>query len=86
MDLKLDTVLIQSHGHINMFNEFNLIGDFNLNVVNNLSYRFYIDNTFDRISLSPELNLSQISSMDILPNKTEIIGYGYIPVMVICIV
>ena len=82
LDLKLDTVLIQSHGHINMFNEFNLIGDFNLNVVNNLSYRFYIDNNFDRISLSPELNLSQISSMDILPNKTEIIGYGYIPVMV----
>lgn len=79
--LKLDTVLIQSYGHINKFNDFSLIGDYNLNMVNDLSYDFYTKNNFLKITLSPELNLSQIIAMDLEPEKTEILGYGYLPVM-----
>ncbi len=79
--LNLDTVLIQSYGHINKLNEFKLITDYNLNVVNDLSYDFYLQGNFQRISLSPELNLAQITAMNLLPTKTEILGYGYIPVM-----
>lgn len=79
--LDLDTVLIQSYGHISFFEEFNLIADFTLNIVNDYSYNFYLDNNFNRITLSPELNLTGISKMDLDRNKTEILGYGYIPVM-----
>lgn len=59
-----------------------MIADYNLNVVNDLAYNFYLHNNFARVSLSPELNLSQISAMNIVPDKTEILGYGYLPVMV----
>lgn len=79
--LKLDTVLFQSYGHIIKFNEFNLIGDYNLNIVNDLAYDFYIKSNFPKITLSPELNLSQIIAMGLDPGKTEILGYGYLPVM-----
>ncbi|MCW3489512.1 DUF3656 domain-containing U32 family peptidase [Dethiobacter alkaliphilus] len=80
--LELDTVLIQSYGHINAFAGLEMIADYNLNVVNDLAYNYYLDNNFARVSLSPELNLSQISAMNIEPDKTEILGYGYLPVMV----
>lgn len=86
--LNLDTVLIQSYGHIRKFEGLNIIGDYNLNVVNDLAYKFYMDKNFSRITLSPELNLSQITAMGLEPSKTEIFGYGYIPVMAIkhCII
>jgi len=80
-DLKTDTVLIQSYGHINKFKGLRLIGDYNFNIINDYSYNFYINNGFERITLSPELNLAQISAMDLVPGKTEIVGYGYLPVM-----
>jgi putative protease len=79
--LGLDTVLIQSYGHISLFEEFNLIADFTLNIVNDYSYNFYLDKNFNRITLSPELNLIGISKMGLVKNKTEILGYGYLPVM-----
>lgn len=81
VNLQLDTVLIQSVGHINIFHELNMIADFNLNVVNDTSYNFYMNSNFERITLSPELNLSQISAMKIVPERSEILGYGYVPVM-----
>ncbi|SHK30860.1 putative protease [Anaerobranca californiensis DSM 14826] len=79
--LGLDTVLIQSYGHISLFAEFNQIADFTLNIVNDHSYNFYLDNNFRRITISPELNLKQIERMSLDSSKTEILGYGYIPVM-----
>lgn len=80
-ELGLDTVLIQGYGHINLFQGFNLIADYNLNIVNDFSYNFYLKHGFTRIGLSPELNLTQISKLKSEPGKTEILGYGYLPVM-----
>ena len=81
-DLGLDTILIQSYGHVELFAGYNLIADFNLNIINDHAYRFYLDRDFARITLSPELNLSQIADFNLVPSKTELVGYGYLPVMV----
>lgn len=80
--LQIDTVLIQSYGHIHTFSGLTIIGDVNLNVVNDFSYEHFRNSNFARITLSPELNLSQISALDVVPATTEMIGYGYLPVMV----
>ncbi|NLM52427.1 MAG: U32 family peptidase [Firmicutes bacterium] len=80
--LGLDTVLVQSYGHIELFQDYKLVADFNLNIVNDYAYRFYHEKNFARITLSPELNLKQIASFNLDPGKTELVGYGYLPVMV----
>lgn len=79
--LGIDTVLIQNPGHFNVFESFIKIGDQSLNVVNDDSYAFYQNLSLQRITLSPELNLKQIQCMNLSPNQTEIIGYGFLPVM-----
>lgn len=77
----LETVLIQNLGHLKLFQNFKIIGDFNLNVINDLSYGYYKKQGMQRITLSPELTLAQMEVMNLTPHKTEIIGYGTLPVM-----
>ncbi len=77
----IKTVLIQNLGHLHMFQDFKIIGDFNLNVINNLSYGYYEEQGMQRITLSPELTLAQIAAMNLTPHQTEIMGYGSLPVM-----
>lgn len=79
--LALDTVLVQSYGHLELFKDFTLVGDFSLNVLNDHAYRFYRER-FARITLSPELNLKQLAGFKHDPARTELVGYGYLPVMV----
>lgn len=79
--LGLDTVLIQGHGQIRVFEGLNLVGDFNLNVVNDNSLRFFLERGFVRVTLSPELNLSQIGELNLVPATTEIIAFGHLPLM-----
>lgn len=79
--LQIDTVLVQSYGHSHIFGGFRKIADFHLNIVNDYAYRVYEKQGFERLTLSPELNLQQLSSMDVEQEKTEYLGYGYIPVM-----
>ncbi|SMP43066.1 U32 family peptidase [Anoxynatronum buryatiense] len=80
-DLQLETVLIQSVGQMIAFGEFRWVGDFNLNVVNDSTVGFLEARSFQRITLSPELNLSQIREMDLKPQRTEMLVYGGVPVM-----
>ncbi len=80
-ELGLDTVLVQNPGHLIVFESFKKIGDLSLNVVNDASYGFYKKHSLQRITLSPELNLRQIQQMNLNPAQTEIIGYGFLPVM-----
>lgn len=79
-DLNIKTLLIQSYGHINIFKEFNLIGDFSLNITNDNLYEFYKD-VLSKMTLSLELNKNRIKNMNLNNNKTEIIGYGHQAVM-----
>ncbi len=78
---KASTLLIQAPGQIMEFEGKKLLGDVSLNIVNDRSYGFYRDQGFQRLTLSPELNLEQIKQMNLEPKTTEIIGYGQLPVM-----
>ncbi|RQD69623.1 MAG: U32 family peptidase [Tindallia sp. MSAO_Bac2] len=80
-ELGLDTVLVQNPGHMLIFDSFNKVGDASLNVVNDAAYGFYKQSALLRVTLSPELNLRQIKEMNLEPARTEIIGYGFLPVM-----
>ncbi|MEN1758903.1 U32 family peptidase [Anoxynatronum sibiricum] len=80
-DLQLETVLIQSLGQLIPFGDFQWVGDFNLNILNDHTYAFLRHGGFQRLSLSPELNLSQIKAMKMMPENTEMLVYGGVPVM-----
>lgn len=84
----LGTVLIQNLGHLDLFKGYQMIGDMNLNVINDLSYDYYKKQGIERITLSQELTLGQMASMNLVPRQTEVIGYGALPVMAMkhCIV
>lgn len=80
--LGLDTVLIQNVGHIEVFKSFEIMGDISLNIVNDRSLCYYYQHhMLQRVALSPEVNLSQIKEMDLIPSKTELLGFGFLPVM-----
>jgi len=70
-----DTVLISNLGQVN--NEKKCIGDLRLNIFNSESGNFY--KNLERVTLSPELNIKELSQ---ITAKSEIIGYGRIPLMV----
>ncbi len=57
-------------------------GGFRLNVYNSMAVKFLKDVGFDSVCLSPEMNINAIRniSKDI---PTEVIAYGYIPVMTV---
>ena len=80
-DLQLETVLIQSLGQLIPYGDFQWVGDFNLNVLNDHTYAFLRNGGFQRLTLSPELNLTQIKAMKLVPDKTEMLVYGGLPVM-----
>ena len=74
-------VVVSNYGHMYHYaKEFNIIVDFNMNIVNSYSFDFYKELNVKRVTLSVENNIDDIHNI----NKTidaEIIGYGYIPVM-----
>ncbi len=83
-DLDVKSLLISSYGHMDIFRDYNLILDYNMNILNNYSYNYYNSmNNVKGITLSQELNLDQISNIATSPEKTEIIGFGYLPVMLL---
>lgn len=69
-----DTVLISNQGQV--IDGKKCIGDLRLNIFNSESADYYKD--LERITLSPELNLKELSQ---ITAKREIIGYGRIPLM-----
>ena len=63
-------------GAINKYKNNNLISDYYLNVVNNYSIKFLLDNGVKRVTLSPEINYNYLD--DYIKDKVEIIIYGTI--------
>jgi len=83
---KLDGVSVSNLGSLKyMKDRFNLKihGDIGLNVFNSFTLDYLKDIGVGSITLSPELNLSQIKNIEESSNVfTEAIVYGYLPVMV----
>ena len=69
-------ILATELGAINKYKNSNLISDYYLNVVNNYSIKFLLDNGVKRVTLSPEINYNYLD--DYIKDKAEIIIYGTI--------
>ena len=69
-------ILATELGAINKYKNNNLISDYYLNVVNNYSIKFLLDNGVKRVTLSPEINYNYLD--DYIKDKVEIIIYGTI--------
>ena len=69
-------ILATELGAINKYKNSNLISDYYLNVVNNFSIKFLLDNGVKRVALSPEINYNYLD--DYIKDKVEIIIYGTI--------
>ncbi len=70
-----DSILVSNIGQIDKSKR--CYGDFRLNITNSESMSVF--NEFERITLSPELNLKELAQ---LPGGGEIIAYGRLPLMV----
>ena len=59
----------------------NVVSDYFLNVVNNHSIKFMLDNNVKRVTLSPEINYNNLDNL--IKDKVELIIYGRIELMII---
>ena len=75
-DYTSNNILATELGAINKYKNSNLISDYYLNVVNNYSIKFLLDNGVKRVTLSPEINYNYLD--DYIKDKVEIIIYGTI--------
>lgn len=75
-------ILATELGAINKYgnSNINLISDYYLNVVNNYSIKYLLDNNVKRVTLSPEINYDNLD--DYIKDKVEIIIYGKIELMI----
>lgn len=73
-------ILATEIGAIYKYRDNNLISDYYLNVVNNYSIKFLLDNGVKRITLSPEVNYNYLD--DYILDKVELIIYGTIENMI----
>ena len=73
-------ILATEIGAIYKYRDSNLIGDYYLNVVNNYSIKFLLDNGVKRVTLSPEVNYNYLD--DYILDKVELIIYGTIENMI----
>ena len=73
-------VLATELGAVHKYKNYNLVSDYYLNVVNNHSINFLLNNNVKRVTLSPEVNYDTLPSL--LLNKAELIVYGRIELMI----
>lgn len=75
-------ILACEYGAINKYgnSDINLISDYYLNVVNNYSIKFLLDNNVKRVTLSPEVNYDYLD--DYIKDKVEILVYGKVELMI----
>lgn len=80
-DIKTDTVSVSSPAAMRYYGDKACYGDYRLNIFNSLTAAEF--SHLKCITLSPELNLREISELTsrIDGVETEIIGYGHIPLM-----
>jgi len=77
-------VLVSNHGQLNMFigDDINIHTDFSFNIFNSLAAQKLRELNVSNITLSPELNFSQISDLTSKIDDLEIIVYGHLPMMI----
>ncbi len=80
-DVKTDGVLVSSPAAVRYYGGKEIYGDFRLNIFNSKTANHL--GTLKMITLSPELNLSEIRDLtENTLSAVEIIGYGRIPLMI----
>ncbi len=81
-EVKTESVSVSSPADIYKYKEKAKYGEWRLNVYNSLSVKEY--KNLNCITLSPELNLSEIKTVaeHTEGTQTEIIGYGHLPLMI----
>lgn len=81
----IDAISIQNAGHITLakaigFREW--IADIGMNITNDVAIRALLATGFERVTLSPELSLAEMSAFTYLGNiKTALVVYGDMPLM-----
>ncbi|WP_432663944.1 U32 family peptidase [Wukongibacter baidiensis] len=77
-------LLVSNHGQLNMFmdEDIKIHTDFSFNIFNSLAAQKLRELNVSDITLSPELNYSQISDFVSKINGLEIIAYGHLPMMI----
>ena len=78
-----DGILVRNLGALEYFkdDEFDLVGDFSLNITNSLSFNYLAHKSLKSICLSYDLNQDQLSSLlkNIDTSKAEVTIYQYMP-------
>lgn len=80
----VDSVTLNNLSQVEIFKNRDIkkIADIGLNVFNSYTAREFINLGFDKIILSPELNVRQIKNIaNNIGNKVEVVSHGLIPVM-----
>lgn len=78
-NIKTDNVLVTELGGIHKYKNKNMISDYYLNVVNNHSIKYFLEQGVKRVTLSPEVNYDNLD--DFIKDKVELIIYGRIELM-----
>ena len=79
----LTDILIGNLGYIEKFSgNYNIYGDFPLNITNTLSAKFYEDNRLSGITASVEANIKNIKNIMTDNIPLAVVGYGKIPLMI----
>ena len=76
-----NNVLVTQYGDIYKYKDKNIISDYYLNIVNNYSIKYLLDNNVKRVTLSPEVNYNNLDSY--IKDKVELIIYGRIELMLL---
>lgn len=81
-DYNSKNILATELGAINKYgnSNINLISDYYLNIVNNYSIKYLLDNNVKRVTLSPEVNYDYLD--DYIKDKVEILVYGKVELMI----
>ena len=76
-----NNILVTQYGDIYKYKDKNIISDYYLNIVNNYSIKYLLDNNVKRVTLSPEVNYNNLDSY--IKDKVELIIYGRIELMLL---
>jgi putative protease len=80
-EIETDGVLISSAAAAYKYKSKKLYGDFRLNIFNSYTAQHFSD--FEKITLSPELNIHEIKELcENTCADTEVIAYGHLPLMI----
>ena len=76
-----NNVLVTQYGDVYKYKDKNIISDYYLNIVNNYSIKYLLDNNVKRVTLSPEIDYNNLGSY--IKDKVELIIYGRIELMLL---